>query len=354
MNYVAPGKAKPVCKPGDFIFGFSGLDHGHAYGMTTALVQSGGRVAAVWDPDPGKVAAYREQFPQARAARSLEELLDDPSLSMIACAAVPSMRVDCGLAAQRAGKHFFSDKPGFVSREAVERARLSTRETGKLWAVYYSERLHNEASVRAGELIRQGAIGRVVNVVGFGPHRLAAATRPDWLFDPARAGGILTDLASHQIEQFLSFTGSTDARILQSRVRNVKEPGHPGFWDFGELMLLGSGGASGYFRVDWLTPDGLGTWGDGRVTILGTEGYIELRKYIDIGRDPQGDHVYLVDHSAEKHERVTGEIGFPFFGDLILDCLRGTRTAMDQDYIFRVAQLAIQAQEMAMSTAAES
>jgi hypothetical protein len=58
-------------------------------------------------------------------------------------------------------------------------------------------------------------------------------------------------------------------------------------------MLKGENGASGYFRCDWFTPDGLSTWGDGRLTLLGTEGYIEIRKYVDLTRGEQ-DVVYLV------------------------------------------------------------
>jgi len=352
IDLISGGAIGPACEPGEFQFGFSGLDHGHAYGMSSALIQAGGRVAAVYDPDPAKTAAYTAQFPQARVAASLDELLEDPSVSLVACAAVPSRRIETGLAVQGAGKHFFSDKPGFVSLEDLARARSSVKKTGRIWAIYYSESVHNEAAVYAGALIRQGAVGKVLNVVGLGPHRMAPATRPDWFFDPSRAGGILTDLASHQIEQFFFFTGVEDARILMSRVRNVTQPGHPDFQDFGELALLGPGGESGYFRVDWFTPDGLGIWGDGRVTILGTEGFIEIRKYIDIGRDPQGDHVYLVNGRGEEHRKVTGTVGFPFFRNLILDCLRGTRTAMGQDHAFRVAELALQAQESALYSGA--
>jgi predicted dehydrogenase len=343
--------AKPigaVCEPDSFLFGFTGLDHGHAYGMTGALEAAGGKIRSVYDPDPAKVEAFRKKYPHALAVESLDEMLDDASISLVACAAIPSQRIESGLKAHQAGKHFFSDKPGFITRADLAVARDSSRTTGLIWAVYYSERIHNEAANFAGGLIRAGAIGRVLAVTGFGPHRMAPESRPPWFFDPSRGGGILTDLASHQVEQFLYFTGLADARIVHSRVCNFTRPQNPGFHDFGELVLSGPGGESGYFRVDWLTPDGLGTWGDGRVHILGTEGFIEIRKYIDIARDPNGDHVYLVNGQGEDHRHVGGTVGFPFFGNLILDCQHGTRTAMDQDYIFRVAELAIEAQDYAL------
>jgi len=330
------------------MFGFAGLDHGHSFGMTAALIQAGGQAGAVYDPDPLKVKAYQEKFPQARAVGQLEEMLLDPSIALVACASVPAQRVGIGLAVQKAGKHFFSDKPGFVTRDDLALARESVRLSGRIWAIYYSERVHNEAAVYAGELVRQGAIGKVINVTGFGPHRMAPATRPSWFFESSLAGGILTDLASHQIEQFFFYAGISDATIVHSMVRNVTQPEHPDFQDYGELVLSGPGGESGYFRVDWFTPDGLGIWGDGRVNILGTEGFIEIRKYIDLARDPLGDHVFLVNKKTEEYRKVTGTVGFPFFGSLILDCLRGTRTAMGQDYTFRVAELALEAQEYAL------
>ncbi len=344
---VQPEFTGPVCQPGDFLFGFAGLDHGHAYGMTAALIQAGGQVAAVYDPDPVKTAAYREKFPQAIPMQSLDEMLNDASLAMVACASIPAHRVEIGLAVQRAGKHFFSDKPGFTNKALLAIARESVRLTCKIWAIYYSERVHNEAAVYAGDLIRQGAIGKVINITGLGPHRMAPATRPAWFFESSLAGGILTDLASHQIEQFFFFTGLSDATIVHSMVRNTSQPDHPHFQDYGELLLHGSGGESGYFRVDWFTPPGLGTWGDGRATILGSDGFIEIRKYIDLARDAQGDHVFLVNGTTEEYRKVSGTVGFPYFGRLILDCLNDTRSAMGQDYTFRVAELAMEAQEFA-------
>lgn len=347
MNYAPTGPAMPVCAPGEFRFAVVGLDHGHVYGMTAGLEGAGGSVAAVYDPDPEKVAAYRSKHPGAQSFDSLDELLSVTDIALVCCAAVPDQRVEYGVKVLESGKHFLADKPPFTNRSQLERAREAVRRYNQIWAVYYSERLHNEAAVHAGTLIRDGVIGRVMNVVGLGPHRLNAGTRPPWFFERSRYGGILTDLASHQIEQFLSFSGATDASIVHSAVANFNHPDYPELEDFGEVHLLTESGITGYFRVDWFTPDGLGIWGDGRVTILGTDGYIELRKYIDVAGDRTGDHVFLVDQHGEHHLRVNGTVGFPYFGHLILDCLNNTREAMGQDYAFRVAELSLIAQERA-------
>ncbi len=223
--------------------------------------------------------------------------------------------------------------------------------TGRKYAGYYAERLHTEAAIYAGELVHSGAIGRVLQVIGMGPHRINAPTRPTWFFEKEKYGGILCDIGSHQIEQFLFYAGVKDARVLHSKVANYHHPDYPGLEDFGDATLVGANGATQYFRVDWFTPNGLSTWGDGRTIILGTDGYIELRKYLDVARDPEGDHVYLVDHQGEHHFPVHGKIGYPFFGQLILDCLHRTENAMTQAHAFKTMELAIQAEMMAVRVA---
>ena len=102
--------------------------------------------------------------------------------------------------------------------------------------------------------------------------------------------------------------------MTNSQVANYNHPEYPELEDFGETNLVADNGASCYFRVDWFTPDGLGSWGDGRTFILGTDGYIELRKYLDLARDPEGNQVYLVNGDSEQHMQVTGKVGFPYFG----------------------------------------
>jgi predicted dehydrogenase len=210
--------------------------------------------------------------------------------------------------------------------------------------VYFSERLHVESAMYATDLVAGGAIGRVIQVIGLGPHRLGKAGRPAWFFERAKYGGILTDIGSHQFEQFLTYTGATDATVTQAAVGNFANPDKPEFEDFGEASLLGDNGSSNYIRVDWFTPDGLCTWGDGRTVILGTKGYIELRKYVDVARDKAGDNVYLVDGAGERYLNVTGQVGFRFFGELILDCLNRTEKAMTQAHVFKAAELCLRAQ----------
>ena len=348
MTYAPKGKPCPVVGPGEFPFAALSLDHGHIYGQCNGLIEAGAELVAVYDPDPVKVEKFRATFPQARAVRSRAEILEDPRIRLVAAAAIPDLRGPLGCAVMEHGKHYFTDKCPFTTLPQLWQARAATQRTGKRYLVYFSERLHVECAVHAGALIGQGAIGRVVQVIGLGPHRLNAASRPDWFFQRARYGGILCDIGSHQVEQFLFYTGNSEARVVHSAVGNFNAPEHPELEDFGELNVVGGNGAVGYHRVDWLTPAGLGAWGDGRTIILGTEGYIELRKYIDVAAAPGGDHLIIVDRAGERRMDLAGQVGFPFFGQLIRDCLDGTSTAMTQDHIFKAAELSLVAQARAL------
>jgi len=353
MNYAPQGKPAAVVKPGEFRFAAMHLDHGHIFGQCNGLIEAGGELAWVYDPDVVKVENFRKKFPQAKVATSAEQVLDDPAVRLVAAAAVPSERGPLGCTVMRAGKDYFTDKAPFTTLRQLDEARRVVAETGRKYAVYFSERLHVECAIHAGFLVETGVIGRVVQVLGLGPHRLNASTRPKWFFERARYGGILCDIGSHQIEQFLFYTGAKDATVQAAKVANYHSPQHPELEDFGDVTLIGDNGATGYHRVDWLNPDGLGTWGDGRLVILGTDGYIELRKYIDVGDTTSagrgGDHLYLVDKRGEQHLELAGKVGFPFFGQLIRDCLDRSETAMTQAHAFKAAELCLKAQAAAVN-----
>ena len=352
MNYAPKGKPNPVVKEGEFPFAAMALDHGHINGQCNGLIEAGGTLTKVWDPDPKKVAAMLEKHPGAKAAQSKQEILDDESIKLVAAAAIPKNRGPLGCEVLRHGKDYFTDKAPFTTLAQLEEARKTVAETGRKYMVYFSERLHVESAVFAGDLVNEGAIGRVIQVVGFGPHRLGKG-RPAWFFERESYGGILTDIGSHQIEQFLYYTGAKDGRVLHSAIANYDNPETPELDDWGQVSVIGDNGATGYHRVDWFTPGGLRTWGDGRTFLIGTEGTIEVRKYVDLATDSGPDQVLLVNGDGEKRFSVRGEVGFPFFGQLIRDCIDRTETAMTQEHAFKAAELCLKAQEQAVVVASE-
>jgi predicted dehydrogenase len=344
----APGpKPGPVVKPGEFVFAAAHFDHGHINGQCSALTAAGGTLKWAYDPDPKKLEPFLRRFPQAKAASSLDQILEDKEVKLVTAAAVPSDRGPIGCRVMEAGKDYFTDKTPFTTIAQLEQARVVAARTGRKYMVYYSERLTSEAGMFATDLVRDGVIGRVVQVVGLGPHRLNKPSRPAWFFERAKYGGILCDIGSHQCEQFLTYAGATDATVTHGAVGNFANPDTPELEDFGEASFVGNNGATNQFRVDWFTPNGLSTWGDGRTFILGTRGYIELRKYVDVAREKRGGHVYIVDQKGEHHVPVEGRVGYRFFGELILDCLNRTERAMTQAHAFKAAELCLRAQAAA-------
>lgn len=347
VDYAPTAEAEKVVEPDGFIFASAFLDHGHIYGQTNGLKDAGATLKWVYDTDPSKVSAFVEKNPGVRVAESYEQILSDAEVQMICAAAVPSERAGIGFRALKAGKDYFTDKAPFTSLDQLAEARSLTAETDRKYMVYYSERLHNEAGMKAGELIADGAVGRVLQVINLAPHRLSKESRPDWFFNKEAYGGILTDIGSHQFEQFLAYTGAEDAEINFARVENFNNPDKPGLEDFGEASLTADNGASFYCRIDWFTPDGSASWGDGRTFVVGTEGVLEVRKYMDVARQAPASKIFLVNGKEEQEIDCMGNTGFPFFGNLILDCLNRTENAMTQQHAFKAAELSMKAQALA-------
>jgi predicted dehydrogenase len=333
-------------------FGVIGINHGHIYGIANQLLDAGAELVAFFAPEDDLAAEFTSKFPQARRARSKAEVLEDRSFALIASAGIPNERAPLGIEAMRHGKDYISDKPGFTTLRQLDDARSVQRETRRIYSVCYSERVQNRATVRAGELVQAGAIGRPLQTVGLGPHRLNAPSRPKWFFEHDRYGGILTDIGSHQADQFLFFTGSTSAEVVASQVGNVAHPEYPGLDDFGDMLLRGDGG-TGYVRVDWFTPDGLSSWGDGRLTILGTDGFIEIRKNVDIGGRPSGDHLFIVNQRETRYMDCKN-VELPFGPQLLDDIRNRTETAMPQAHTFLASELALNAQARARSITRQS
>jgi len=326
-------------------FSVIGINHGHINGQVESIIRGGGEFVSFYAKEEDLAAAFSKRFPQAKRAGSEKEVLEDKSTQLIISAAIPIDRAKVGIQAMKHGKDFMADKPGIVTLEQLAEVRKVQKETKRIYSITYSERLENKASVKAGELVKAGAIGQVIQTIGLGPHRMNIKSRPEWFFDKAYYGGIICDIASHQFDQFLFYTGSTQAEVISSQVGNVHYPQYPQFEDFGDATLRGNGGA-GYVRVDWFTPDGLNTWGDGRLTILGTDGYMELRKYTDIGGRPGGSHLFLVDNKETKYIDCSDQ-PLPYGSQLVSDIVNRTETAMTQDHCFLATELALKAQKQA-------
>jgi predicted dehydrogenase len=332
-------------KPPKIRFAVIGLNHGHINGQTSAVLRGGGELVTMYAKEPDLAAGFLKRFPQAKPARDEREILEDPSIQLIVSASIPDERAPLGIRVMQHGKDFMVDKPGITTLDQLAEVRTVQAKSRRIYSIMYSERLENRATVKAAELVRAGAIGRVIQTIGTGPHRINPSSRPAWFWDKARFGGILCDIGSHQADQFLYLTGSKRADVVAAQVGNIHHPQHPDFEDFGDTLVRGDGGV-GYIRVDWFTPGGLATWGDGRLTVLGTDGYIEIRKNIDITRNPGGSHLFLVDQKETRYID-TANVPLPYGEQLVNDVVNRTETAMSQEHCLLATELILKAQKQA-------
>lgn len=326
-------------------FSVIGMNHGHIYGQVETVIRGGGQLISYYAKEKDLIVEFAKRYPDAKLVKDEREILEDKAIQLVLSSAIASERAGLGIKVMKSGKDFMTDKPGITTLTQLAEVRKVQKATGRIYSISYSERFENRATIKAGELVKAGAIGNVIQTIGLGPHRANFKTRPEWFFDKDLFGGIITDIGSHQFDQFLYFTNSTKADIIASQIGNVHHPQYPKFEDFGDVMLRGNGGM-GYIRVDWFTPDGLKTWGDGRLTILGTEGFIEIRKNIDIGGREGGNHLFLTDGKETKYFECSAQ-NLPYGTLLVDDILNRTETAMTQDHCFLATELALKAQKNA-------
>lgn len=327
-------------------FSAIGFEHGHIYSQVGVMLDAGAELVSFYDTDDQHIAQFKKAFPQAQQAESIEQILEDESIHLVVSADIPINRAPLGIRVMQHGKDYMADKPGISTLEQLEEVRKVQADTGQIYSICFSERLLKAGTIKVGELVKAGAIGQVVQTVGFGPHRLIKETpRPDWTFDRNTYGGIINDLASHQMDQFLYYTNSTSAEVVAATIGNFKFTQYPKFYDMG-CATIRSPHASGHVRVDWLTPKGLPTWGDTRLFLTGTEGYIEIRNNVDIsGRDGE-NHIFLVDDGMQYIDSAGTEITYG--KQLIDDILNRTETAMPQAHVFLAQELALKAEAIAV------
>src|ERR1700734_1582862 len=334
-------------------FSVCGMSRDHIYGMIGAIQRGGGTLVSAWGGEEDKLTAFKKRFPDVKIVATQDEIITDPGTQLILSSQIANERAAIGIRAMRHGKDFLSDKPGVTTLEDLAAIRKTIAQTKKIYAIMYSERLEVKAAVKAGELVQAGAIGKVIQTINIAPHQIiqghgdagGGSGRPEWFWNPDQYGGILCDIGSHQIHQFLYYTGSQSAEVVASQIANVHHPDRPRFQDFGDMMLRGNRGL-GYVRLDWFTPDGLGTWGDGRLFVLGTEGYIELRKYTDVAVKKSGNNLFIVDRKQARYIDCNN-MDLPFGPQFIADVVNRTHVAQDQTLCLLVAELVIKAQNKA-------
>ena len=326
--------------------GVMGIDHGHIFDMLDEMLKEGCIFESWWtDGSPLTLEEFIKKYPNIKRVDDKSKILEDQSIDMILISSIPKDRASIAIQAMAAGKDVMVDKPGCTTINQLNELKECVKQTGKIWSVNFSERFHVAAVAKAEELVKEGKVGNIKQTIGTGPHRLGNYERPDWFYNKDSYGGIITDIGSHQIHQFLVFTNSIEAKINHALVENTTKLDSPGFQDFGEINLSSANG-HGYIRLDWFTPDALPTWGDGRLLILGDNGFIEIRKYTDLAKSKNGNHLFYANNDEVKYIDCSN-FKLPYFSNLINDVKNRTETATSQKLTFLSMELAIKAQGLA-------
>ena len=323
-----------------------GADHNHLYEIIDRLVKAGATTVA--HTAEGQFVEHYSRWQADSQEMTYDEILADDSIDLVITAAVPNRRASIALAAIAAGKHVISDKPGLTTMDQLDEIRAAVADRpGRPWTVLFTERFENRAINEAVRLAQSGAVGPIVHVVGAGPHTMWASRRPDWFWEPEATGGILVDIGSHQVDQFMSITGAraADVSIVSSMVGNAASPDHPAMQDIGSMTLAG-GTVVGDHRLDYLTAQGLGTWGDCRLTIVGTEGTIEARANIDVAGLDGAEHLIVVDGDGTRRVDISGVV-VDWAEQALADLDDGGERLMTQQHAIDVTDVCLRAQAAA-------
>ena len=330
-------------------FAVVGVNHNHIYAQTDLLLRAGAELVSFFAEEAELAAEYGRRYPDGAAAPGAgARSWRIGRLHLVVSAAIPSERGPLGVEVMRHGKDYMSDKPAFTTLDQLAEARRVQAETGRIYSVCFSERFENAATVRAGELVKAGAIGKVVQTVGLGPapdQRAHAARRGS--SSGRSTGGILADIASHQMDQFLFMTGSTEAEVVAAQVANWKLPPVAGARGLrgrappgqrgkrlraGRLVHAGRPRARGATAASWC-------WARRATSSCGST-------WTSPG-GPAASHLFLVDGQAARHVDASGG-DLPYGRQLLADIVDRTETAMPQAHCFLACQLALEAQAKAV------
>ncbi|MAE64295.1 MAG: hypothetical protein CMJ18_08475 [Phycisphaeraceae bacterium] len=312
-----------------------GTAHPHVFGIANAVEHARDcALVGVWDDDPQRLEAAQERL-GVRGIADLDEAFGhDPALVIIG--AVPCDRAGLAVRALSSGAAVLVDKPLAVTHEALDGLIAAQRQHGQPVITYYPYRGHPAVQV-AKRMIDEGRIGRVVHLVGCGPHRLNPETRPSWHFTRAENGGCIIDVGSHYADVCCWMTGLVPEYICATHT-NVSQPAHGEFQDFAQAHLRFPGGILAHIQADWLTPQSFKRFGDSRIWIQGTEGRIEMRH-----GDEMINQFWTNDDRAQPID-VTGVPGLEAWDTkLIEDLAHGRSCGIEQEEVWRATRVTLYA-----------
>jgi predicted dehydrogenase len=199
----------------------------------------GMRLVAVCDLDSKKLEVVRKRFPAVKTTASYQELLDDPEIHAIAIATPVSAHFGLGLAALRAGKHLWIEKP---MTETSEQARQLVEEADKRGLVLLVDHtfIYTGAVRKIGEIIKGGDLGEALY---YDSTRINLG-----LFQ--RDVSVISDLAVHDFAILDFLLGEHPAAVSASGINHF--PGTPE--NLAYITMFYDSGVIAHLNVSWLAP----------------------------------------------------------------------------------------------------
>ena len=199
----------------------------------------GANIAAVSDLDPRKLELVKRRFPAVKTSTRFLDLLEDPAIDAIAVATPVNTHFELGMAALKAGKHLWLEKPmtetSLQARKLVEEA-----ERRKLVLLVDHTFIYTGAVRKMGEIIKGGDLGRVFYY---------DSTRVNLgLFQ--RDVSVISDLAVHDFAILDYLLGEHPAAVSASGTNHF--PGTPENLAF--ITLFYDSGTIAHANVSWLAP----------------------------------------------------------------------------------------------------
>ena len=257
---------------------FVGFRHGHTATIYKDAVSNPEiNVLGAWEPtEVGRAMA--EGTGMEFNYPTLESVLEDPNVDAISLGGVYGERGAQAIAALKAGKHVYGDKPICTTMEELEEIERLAKEKNLKVGCYLSMRFSNGMKT-IRELIANGDIGEVGAIDMTAQHPLNYGSRPMWYFEKGKHGGTINDIAIHGVDIVRFLTGLGIKNVTAARTWNHFATQEPDFKDCGQLMAELENGAGLMMDVSYAAPASCGFkletyW---RFTIWGTKGVIEYK-----------------------------------------------------------------------------
>lgn len=178
----------------------------------------GAEVAAVAEPEKSLRSAVARAAPGARLVSDYRETLADDSIDAVVVTLPSGLHAEAASAALAAGKDVYLEKPLATTPAAAVEVVRAWRASGQIAMLGFNQRFH-PLVLRARELIRSGALGRVVAA------RLASGSpgreMPAWKRRRAEGGGALLDLGSHHVD-LARFLFNEEVSEVSATTRSVR------------------------------------------------------------------------------------------------------------------------------------